>query len=1040
MKVTDPCRRSVRGITLILVSGLLALGAILTLFFGQIARSASATAGSVRQARLADLAAESGLQYAGARLWQDPRSIMDQDTPPTSSNAADDWTCRGSEPLTRSPGRLDNPSYNHGEHWKDSPGGISGAYDAGTDDLSGAIWTDTDGNERFSSWTGRLRGGAAQSLFSMRIRSSEALLCVNSGEIGSPLDDHDLDGILNLTDTDYAVQIPPNAHRDPDYVGNLHLANLLDNLGAILGLSGPHGLHTEFLAPNAEPPDLIDDLGTIETSFLGRRVIEHRPKGGYASQDAVRQALSSFYTRTEIETVLPYLTTRGEVVPIPFRPSPLDFNSQSIWQTILDNPEARFEFHARIDFNTAPVAVIESALRHLSQSGPNSTTGGGMADYFAHLQAAEAQALAPILADARPIRTWSRFLSVLAGQTDGVWKTHVTSLFDQRLSKQSMILTQFDANRVMPELFLWRRNCLEVSREEPPVGIDDTCVKYTWKAALAGPQSLYFPPDSQSPELITGIPSRMTTEMNLSSSSERSDFMVDAEGFLQEGARAARTLSGEFRSGRKSLLVTGQQEFEPILGAGPNPARMTWPGGEAYLDAAERPATRIRTQTRPHFPVARFDGSVSTVNYPPAALANPAQYRYPRGLGWVGLSARQWRPENLVEGIGTLSESDITLSLPFNEDPGVDSVNNASWQDNLWDPYAAGRILLPPATLDLTNACVEEGINLSPDGPQNHTGIYRARWDCGGNFGDGFFKADANGPTAGTIVFWTSVGNGHDQSDIPPAGIAGLDLLYGDSARYLGLGVSWNAEWIQVYPEGGSASILVKPSTLHPADEIKGTGWRCIAVTVQRVGSDTHLVVYVDGSQCQPGPIVKDEVAPADAIMQFRLQAGGNRLQDVSFFKKVLTPKEIIGIAVKPLYEETGRYVSPRIVFDPDRLPQGAVLTGFSWDGFVPKSTRGTMTLKLSGYDAGGAKLADSPMVTWDGGESSHLACFFPPIAGCRKADFTVEFAVDPDPMDLHDYFDNVIASRVRILRETPILDEFRIFYTAGRPRWTSLR
>lgn len=59
----------------------------------------------------------------------------------------------------------------------------------------------------------------------------------------------------------------------------------------------------------------------------------------------------------------------------------------------------------------------------------------------------------------------------------------------------------------------------------------------------------------------------------------------------------------------------------------------------------------------------------------------------------------------------------------------------------------------------------------------------------------------------------------------------------------------------------------------------------------------------------------------------------------------------------------------------------------------------------------------------------------FPPIAGCRQAEFSVVFTSDPEEVDLHDADGEVLVPAARIRRETPILEEFRLHDSAGPPR-----
>lgn len=866
-------------------------------------------------------------------------------------------------------------------------------------------------DRRPSAHSGRLRGaGPAITGFSLRIRSADGLICINPTETSSST-------VL-----------------------------LLDNLGAILDLSDTH---PEPYAPNAVPLAARNALGEIQVSHLGRHFDKARPPGGYAGLDAARELLARFYSPGEVEAVIPFLSPRGESVPVPFKPPPSFEGASGSTGTrykIWDEPYDSACFPC-INFNAAPVEVIEAALRNLSHSGPGTQTSGfgmqttGITDDFVRIRAAEARDMAEMLAENRPLHTWKRLLEVMAANDR--WETDPLYADNQRLIKEGLVLAMWDANWAFPDPFTGRRNGLEVPRENPAAGFDATRANRCYKTGLGAASLNSQPLTFGSPlEVASGIGPRMSAVMSLAPP-RRSYFFVEAEGQLRgnaEGPLAVRAASGEFSREERSLRFTSQQDFEPLLGVGHNPDRLTWPGDEAYVDvwAPSHEATRVGIQTRPHFPVSRWDGTTRILNYPP--LPGQGQsYRYPPAAGWVGLSNRQWDPDYLAAGIPFLTPSDITFKLFYNEDPLTDPTSNSTYWDNLWDPDQ-------PAPTSGVVPVASRGIFFSPDGPQTHTEAVPGAWSFPGCFGEGFFPADARGPQAGTIVCWFPVGVGHDQADPPPPSI--WEMLYHPRpplpswTLFLGASISDNARNISLKCGVGPLQLVPDPVGNPSAQaEMSRTGWRCVAFAFERNGSGTDVSVYIDGTLCNPVPFQVPPIDPLGGRTMFLLPQG-SRGADIAFFRQRLDQQQITALAAKKMYADSGRYVSPRVTFDTARLPEGVALTEFAWDGFIPEKTRGTMTLHASGYDGSGTRIADSPSVTWNGGSGAPLSLRFSPIEGCRQLDFTLEITTDPEAVDLIDSNGFVLVEDARILRETPILEEFRLFYTAtnGRPRWLYVR
>lgn len=259
-----------RGIVLVLISGVLTLGALLATLFIQSARVSRAMSGAAIEMRSSALSAASGLQYAGARLVEDSRLWGYPRNFPTAESRADDWSFR--DPFETPLKEAKNPSYSHGEHWTDSV--ADGVYVPGTDAFMPP--QDRDGDGRFSAWSGRLRGaGGSPALpFTLKVVSLGGLVPLNYGATYAPF------------------------HNDLLVYNHQGLAHLLNNLGALL------------LAPNPAIGrlDVPASGGPVAISRLGEHLIEGRPENGYDSERKVKDVLlRNLYSPPEIDAILPYL-------------------------------------------------------------------------------------------------------------------------------------------------------------------------------------------------------------------------------------------------------------------------------------------------------------------------------------------------------------------------------------------------------------------------------------------------------------------------------------------------------------------------------------------------------------------------------------------------------------------------------------------------------------------------------------------------------------------------------------------------------------
>lgn len=244
------------GFALVLVAGLLALLISLSLF---LAAPASAAARSNRIPRMqARIAAGSGLEYAAARLTEEPSPRRT----PSMRNRGDDWTDRGD---------IDNPSYNHGEPWNDDGDGI---YEPEVPAERNSF-LDADGDGRFSARSGRLRAARRPASFSLAIECAEGKL---------------------------PLHFPADAEQGR-YQRN-GVVHALNNLGA--RLLDPRG-NVRWNERRGRHD--------FQLSRLGDDLLARAPPGGYGSPERIRTALSDAgYLPGEVDAVLPFID------PGPFDP------------------------------------------------------------------------------------------------------------------------------------------------------------------------------------------------------------------------------------------------------------------------------------------------------------------------------------------------------------------------------------------------------------------------------------------------------------------------------------------------------------------------------------------------------------------------------------------------------------------------------------------------------------------------------------------------------------------------------------------------
>lgn len=989
--------RTPRGIAILMVIGILSVLLLLGGLFVEVGRLYTASTLSAAGRIQARLAGGSGLEYGAARLWQDPRPVpADQRLP---ENAGDDWTFRDAwnVPLGLAP----SPSYAH----------------------EGA--------------TGRLRGPDGR--FSLRVASEEGKICLNSGEIGSPAADHDLDGVLNGEDPKYAAEIPPGAYCDPTFWGNVHLVNLLNNLGAVLNLSD---VHDEPFGSGMTPID------TIRVSNLGRTVLSRRPCGGYASIEELRPFLSP----ADFGKVAPFLSTEGEIVPISIPPAPSNpgFLPDTPYDTVISRPDERLEFHARIDFHTAPVEILKSSLRHIA-------SGSGSDPVFIRLIESEADAIAEHLAASRPIHTWKRMLEVLHAaaptlfeddpftkQTDGSPLDDGIHPQRQRL-KEDLILAQASANGYFLDPLRWRHNSLEVPREAgtplDPVVLEPTSIRQILKAHIAWDPMQTWPFDEagcllEDVGFTARFPSRRTTEWSLANLP--SAFRIESDG--RAATSSSRTQAvGTFRLHRGTVTLKSQADFERREA---RLAPFSLPGGEVRFIG---PALRTGTQTLPRFPLdSSMTGSTTyePSSVPPASPLEFEQHRYSQVSGGIALSAPQ-RPY-----AGDLQKT--TFSIPFNEDFPDDAdtaYDPTRWQDNCFDPVDPANRAGPPASSVWVTYYNWHLMIVPPAGlhPDFHAGFRNSPWGprtgCASFYWNSDFplvRGDHNGTGVsgggeireGTIECWYPNLGGDARLPLTLANpLTGLHLKYRrpnppptppSEVPYLSL---------YAFPDG-SVRLADSSGAEGTYAPVAPLPWhrlvlRFDASSCPPASDQTRIHVHIDGIE-SPTPFLLAFGAfpPVDAGMGILTTFP---MDDLCLYPSAeATAPLILARAQGNRFVPDGTYTTPRLLFDPVSLPEGAKIRGLSWDGFIPSGTGGLFTFTARGFQADGVTPTGSDTASWSGGAGPQMSRLNVPIS--RQVEIEVRIETDPAQ------WPQVVG--VPSLRDAPALDELRIVYASG-PRWT---
>lgn len=346
---------------LVALCGLMGLLFLVSLALVKVASRFAQSAGSTLSVGRAALAASSGCEYAGARLWRDgnPRHSA------TAADRGDDWTFR--DPSATPLETALNPSYAHGRSWLDAttvPDGIDNDEDclsaAGGLDEAGEIDRLLVPGEAPSVGkvpSGRLRGGAGGLLFRLRIEAPEGKIPVNWGAYVRPDPDPALDGADNDSDgtvdergegydedEDGYWDCPPGAQ-----AGSMPLfRNALDHLGVACGIRTRRWDVPAGVGGSGDP---------VRLSWLGYDLLERRPIGGYRSWEHLVGELTNLPPDTS--------------VPPGFKGAPYDAAELEAARPYLDLAPPGRVSEGRLCLSTAPREVLRACWTYLQARSPS---------------------------------------------------------------------------------------------------------------------------------------------------------------------------------------------------------------------------------------------------------------------------------------------------------------------------------------------------------------------------------------------------------------------------------------------------------------------------------------------------------------------------------------------------------------------------------------------------------------------------------------------------------------------------------------------
>lgn len=671
-----------RGIVLIVVSGIVSLLVALAASLLLAVHASLASGGGALGDATSGIAAQSGMEYAAARLFGDSR-IRFSGAP---ADRGDDWGCRDgpSVPLES----LRNPSWAHGAPWEsrtELPDGIDNDLDGETDE-PGEKDRILSGDEALAGpqapVTGRIRTGAGGASFLLRVEALEGKLPVNRA----------LQGVYLLDDDGIPDRPVPGSSYS--YGG----VRILNNLGALLLDAAGGTRRWEVRTPGVP----------FSTSWLGHDLCLAAPARGYRSDTDVVEALSRSpsgmlypihfegmpYSPAEIGRILPFLDTDPDS-GTRFLPGTYAFS--------------RFSFLAASRAALAAIWMYQLVPGPVPPRSPDFVgepealaavcpfTGEPYATAAMILHPVEALRLADEAIAFRSAsgRTWSAFRERLLGRADRIFREEFQTLSATPVfawswvSAKAMLAWRIATNDPLPDtsacgLAAWGTGLVDVDRD-PANGFQlAPLAGFGEVRALLNPDR-FLPDRPAVPQPAYGRAALLTPHgMSMAPPVRFSVACAGREGADPWGR--ARRLNGRVRTGEVLELLT-QVQFDVADPAAPIDiarvaAQRGCPGGELHSPrVVSYPAGRVYAFLPPNI--------MASTSFLPNAM---------KEAGALG-------PGTAEGGLG-----DARLYWPFTEDfsPG-DEPAPPPWSErwSLWSTAYAWHAAFPrpPYRIGTAGAC-----------------------------------------------------------------------------------------------------------------------------------------------------------------------------------------------------------------------------------------------------------------------------------------------------------------------------------------------
>lgn len=823
------------GIALLLTSSLLSFLLVVSAGFLYGCRLVRLMSAESNARRAAARVAESGTEYAAARLSREESRCID---PKTTSNRGDDWETRDPHaPDDVRSLRTLNPSFCHGESWTDDaslatdgldndgdtlldePGEASGAFTPGE-----APGQDLTGDGRFSAWSGRLRGfdGPFDGLFSLQIASARARIPINGGRLD-----------------------PPHHNRDT-YDVHLGLVRLTNNLAALL---------------NVRRSDLQGGSGSVQgepvrVSRVGDALMRNRPPGGYRSTDQIRQVLLQHGCgQAECDRLIPYLdwetpSSTGAFARPGYGSAPGTTTTIEISSAPFELLQAAWMYLRMYAPSSDPLQSPMAGLFPDPADNPFSNTPYGVPDMRAGGLVSMQETLAPMIYPDEAEALARRTVQFRAGPDRHSWLA-----FRQDLTGFSRDLFDYDCTLLEGRGFedaalLWARMKADlaftaVCPELP--GIDAPTNGLTWGIphpfAAFKLYACFLPPRFRNrhvkypnpapPTLVPYTDSSADLWMPPMTLAPPTSFSVMSQGMLRSRNPATTMVKGRLQA-LQCLLFTCQADFENFTGTPASP----WPG-ITPVAGQERPV-------RPAFADLRDPGrsypwavTAPAWHFAPDCSTRPAIDRYPSQEGALGLAGIAVGPESashywpFTEDPAVFPEREPCSETPSGA-PTSSFYTPAPYTSGPWSLNSSAGLALPlsPSTPPgFVGAMTLEGWFVEPLSPVPTViaEISPVAWDDWGVYCD---DPPPDGPDPELYIPKISI-----QTRLLPSGEWEVNFLLAWRVHHSAAGIE---DWMGPFP-------VIQPPVRIPADA--GTsGHHHIALTVEALPDyHTRFRLLVDG-------------------------------------------------------------------------------------------------------------------------------------------------------------------------------------------------